>query len=957
MKNKTLTMNMDGLRTRFGFVRGKYPVNSASKENNSSPKITRKNNEHKNSQGKRNEIKVGSISPEAKGKSKFGSDSSVSTDNNDDTVGGETSSKYSRQPISCHKSSAQNKPYVQAIKVSNTLVHTMEKHLSPRSSAKMSPKNRRVIAVNNEVPPKSPPKPRTNPNVWKSSSSGPSPYKSLQTRQSAPIVTLTGFRSRHTYQAATSLTIKNPNKSIEIPNLQIPPCEKPKIPVKPPLTSQLPGLRASFFSPGYPNLNSANIHSRTVNIGHKEGAALSTKEMLATETYNVNMKASTEVAKFRSQKKSPNVVPFIKNVNNEENENIKSGDISKPQQRKWRKKIEPKYNADSDNSVQPLTSVEYLNKLRSSNLSVLSKARQRTQRPVTGNCSTLPVIPQEFIGCPEGLGGMDDSMTRIVLSPSETEDDSGIFTSSLSKYSLNSLPEEKAVQRVTSINTTTASETSGAQSTGKLSKSLIQKFQTSGIEESKSIDVIDTRHKKVTKQTSRSEIVHSDSDEQCSSKTSTVKMMDDPLPTSEAKIPKVGNIVQERLKQFQKSDDALITEKSCRQQTHNLKTKGKEPTKLRSFAKLKTYGRQAPSTLDEISQIKNFSSLQTITKNKDREEPSLICPKDTRNQGVQKELYINQVMSTSSSSNFSNKSGAKTNTSPSCSDNENKDFLIDDDYNDQQELTFYGHDDSLDESIFEQVDSLLMRRQETQENNKTKDQDPQLLDETDGPIHPSDLPTHMPRLCKIPEKSHEKASSRQGSLDTLSDQESIVSDDSMLDLEERFSLSQQPPLVPAVQENGVQPERSDVVQEVMDVQIMLVKLKTILLEADTANPKFPPNLFAKIAREDVPLKYNDKGKFDTEESSKLEENQDLKRQLVFLRQQLEEKDRKIKCLENQVASGLKQVSSSTKISVTQKNTASQTDQNHLAPGGVERPHSIHGDSFISPDDIYKYNTL
>ena len=30
-------------------------------------------------------------------------------------------------------------------------------------------------------------------------------------------------------------------------------------------------------------------------------------------------------------------------------------------------------------------------------------------------------------------------------------------------------------------------------------------------------------------------------------------------------------------------------------------------------------------------------------------------------------------------------------------ENEDKDFLIDDDYNDQQELTFYGQDDSLDE--------------------------------------------------------------------------------------------------------------------------------------------------------------------------------------------------------------------------------------------------------------------
>ena len=71
-------------------------------------------------------------------------------------------------------------------------------------------------------------------------------------------------------------------------------------------------------------------------------------------------------------------------------------------------------------------------------------------------------------------------------------------------------------------------------------------------------------------------------------------------------------------------------------------------------------------------------------------------------------------MNTSTGSNYSNcpsetKFTSKTTPSPSsCSDNENKDFLIDDDYNDQQELTFYGHDDSLDESLFEKVDSLLL---------------------------------------------------------------------------------------------------------------------------------------------------------------------------------------------------------------------------------------------------------
>ena len=56
----------------------------------------------------------------------------------------------------------------------------------------------------------------------------------------------------------------------------------------------------------------------------------------------------------------------------------------------------------------------------------------------------------------------------------------------------------------------------------------------------------------------------------------------------------------------------------------------------------------------------------------------------------------------------------------------------------------------------------------------------------------------------------------------------------------------------------------------------------------------------------------------------VEENEDLKRQLVFLRQQLEGKNRQIKCLENQVAWGIKE--SSAVVPVLRKNSASQVLQ-------------------------------
>ena len=85
----------------------------------------------------------------------------------------------------------------------------------------------------------------------------------------------------------------------------------------------------------------------------------------------------------------------------------------------------------------------------------------------------------------------------------------------------------------------------------------------------------------------------------------------------------------------------------------------------------------------------------------------------------------------------------------------------------------------------------------------------------------------------------------------------------------------------------------------------------ILFQADTATPAYTTQLFANtVQAEDAD---------DGLESE--EENKDLKRQVVFLKQQMENKDRKIKELENQLASGIKK--SSSVVSYNRRNSATQ----------------------------------
>jgi hypothetical protein len=246
---------------------------------------------------------------------------------------------------------------------------------------------------------------------------------------------------------------------------------------------------------------------------------------------------------------------------------------------------------------------------------------------------------------------------------------------------------------------------------------------------------------------------------------------------------------------------------------------------------------------------------------------------------------------------------------------------------------------------------LLLKGQEKQEkeenNEKCQDNVKISEDTTDGPINVCASPIRLPRLDQIIRESAEKPRIRQDSLDTLSGQESIGSDDCMLDFEERQmqdleegdegKLPQpRPPLQTDIENEDDKPKPAyndimvdDISQEVLDVKSMLFKLKTILLEAGTANPTQHTNLYANIvnAEADI-LATGDGGDSDTKSNiadhganKAVEENQDLKRQLVFLQQQLVEKDRRIKKLESLVAGGGN--TSPVSLIKQRKNSASQ----------------------------------
>jgi len=157
-------------------------------------------------------------------------------------------------------------------------------------------------------------------------------------------------------------------------------------------------------------------------------------------------------------------------------------------------------------------------------------------------------------------------------------------------------------------------------------------------------------------------------------------------------------------------------------------------------------------------------------------------------------------------------------------------------------------------------------------------------------------------------------------------------------------------------------------EEVGDVRSMLLRLRRVLQEADTVNPfdrdvsLRPGNLYANLvlaeseqlvsaaeaieklsaaaaAGQDTIEDFNDPMRdiSDSAVRKTVEENQDLRRQVVFLQQTVDERDRRIRALESLLVSDrANSTSVSSSNSTASMNTATQTEK--------LRPKSVGGSS-------------
>ena len=178
-----------------------------------------------------------------------------------------------------------------------------------------------------------------------------------------------------------------------------------------PKPSQLPGLRSSLFNPDQNKLNSATLHSKNFSPSNYSRAVINKQNTSCSQPPKVTTR------NFASYKNSRN--------------NNTDDSISKvAQSRKWVLKkvsnIEHKANDDNVDKVNPVKKeIEFLQKLKESNKKVYDQARTISALPKP---NILTPIPQDVEICDDcsGEGGA-----------TETEDDSGIFTSSYSKHSID----------------------------------------------------------------------------------------------------------------------------------------------------------------------------------------------------------------------------------------------------------------------------------------------------------------------------------------------------------------------------------------------------------------------------------------------------------------------------------------------------------------------------------------
>ena len=142
-------------------------------------------------------------------------------------------------------------------------------------------------------------------------------------------------------------------------------------------------------------------------------------------------------------------------------------------------------------------------------------------------------------------------------------------------------------------------------------------------------------------------------------------------------VPKVSGIVRTMVEQFQTPPIEISDDRNTVRQAITNCRKERTDESVNLIKKSQCYVTQPP----DLERLKDLQLLRNSNKTQD--------------------IFL-------SSSSSSNSTCFTEND-----ENDDKIFLIDDDYNDQQELTFCCQEDSLDESIFQQVDSLLLSNKET----------------------------------------------------------------------------------------------------------------------------------------------------------------------------------------------------------------------------------------------------
>ena len=434
-----------------------------------------------------------------------------------------------------------------------------------------------------------------------------------------------------------------------------------------------------------------------------------------------------------------------------------------------------------------------------------------------------------------------EELNKSLSSPTETEDDSGIFTSAHSKYSLESLAEEGGVKGSSGSSKTKLTSHSGPSH--QLTRSLPPDFGWSAdvrsirskpaVMMARSLEAARPSSHRSSTTGSRSVHNFTDSGEEfVSRETSPMQLLDEIYQREEEEEEGKGRdrIVPGLVSSRKQLLEAAIKEEKVTRklsfrsslglednEEERKSVKGEavvdrkeecEKPRVRSFVGLRNATNSRANDFSAISGLPQLDRLslqlptstsKLLPSSSKEASPSLSEVSEASSELTSASLNLEQlpvapiipttVMSTSttSSSNLSQvPEGGKKTSSP-----DQADFLIDDDYNDQQELTFYGHEeDSLEESLFEKVDSLLSRRQESQEAEDKDEVDGK--DEGVGeivdvnvdfsPAHhkpESDIqPIHLPKIDEL------KASEglmlvrpRRASVDTLASQASITRDE------------------------------------------------------------------------------------------------------------------------------------------------------------------------------------